>query len=34
MGDWKCTKCGYSLKAETPPEECPMCNEKCEFVDV
>jgi rubredoxin len=34
MADWKCTKCGYTLTGDTPPEKCPMCNEKCEFVDV
>ena len=31
---WKCQKCGYRLEAETPPEKCPDCKEKCEFVDV
>ena len=34
MGEWKCSKCGYTLKEETPPDECPFCKEKCEFVDV
>ena len=34
MTDWKCTKCGYTLKAEKPPVECPDCKEKCDFVDV
>jgi rubredoxin len=34
MVDWKCKECGYTLKADTPPEECPSCNQKCEFVDV
>jgi rubrerythrin len=34
MVDWKCKECGYTLKADTPPEECPSCHEKCEFVDV
>jgi rubredoxin len=33
--DWRCSKCGYTLKAvEAPPEKCPACNEKCEFVNV
>ncbi len=32
--DWKCPNCGYTLKAKTPPEECPYCKKKCEFVDV
>jgi len=34
MTSWKCTKCGYTLQAPTPPEECPECKEKCEFIDV
>jgi rubredoxin len=34
MGEWKCQKCGYLIKADTPPEHCPGCKEKCEFVDV
>jgi len=33
MGDWKCKECGYNVKADTPPEKCPSCNKKCEFVD-
>ena len=31
---WKCTNCGYTLQAETPPDECSSCREKCEFVDI
>lgn len=34
MITWKCTNCGYTFSAERPPETCPSCNEKCEFVDV
>ena len=35
MTDWKCQKCGYVLnKEQAPPETCPSCKEKCEFVDV
>jgi rubredoxin len=34
MNEWKCSKCGYVLKADAPPEKCPQCNEKCEFVNV
>jgi rubredoxin len=34
MNDWKCSKCGYTLKADTPPETCPQCKEKCEFLNV
>lgn len=33
MSSWKCTNCGYTLEEEKPPEECPSCKEKCEFVD-
>jgi rubredoxin len=33
MAEWKCTACGYTLTTETPPNECPSCREKCEFVD-
>lgn len=31
---FKCSNCGYTLEAPTPPEECPSCREKCEFLDV
>ena len=31
---WKCTECGYTLETDAPPETCPGCNEKCEFVNV
>ncbi|MFO7785041.1 MAG: rubredoxin-like domain-containing protein [Thermodesulfobacteriota bacterium] len=34
MGEWKCQKCGYNLSADAPPEICPQCREKCEFVDI
>jgi rubredoxin len=34
MNEWKCSKCGYILKADAPPETCPQCKEKCEFVNV
>lgn len=34
MEEWKCQKCGYSLSADAPPETCPQCREKCEFVNV
>lgn len=33
MSTWKCTKCGYTLKAEAPPVECPSCKTKCEFLN-
>ncbi len=31
---WKCSGCGYVLQAEAPPEPCPSCGAKCEFVNV
>ncbi len=34
MADWKCKECGYTVQADKPPEECPACKKKCEFVDV
>ena len=34
MGDWKCTNCGYTLTEDKPPEQCPTCGEKCDFVDI
>lgn len=30
---WKCTNCGYTLQALQPPEVCPSCKKKCNFVD-
>ena len=30
---WRCGSCGYRLEAEAPPEECPGCHEKCDFID-
>ncbi|MFO7801231.1 MAG: hypothetical protein R6V55_02915 [Desulfovermiculus sp.] len=33
MSVWKCTVCGHTLDATQPPETCPSCKQKCEFVD-
>jgi rubredoxin len=33
MANWKCANCGYELEAEAPPETCPSCKQKCEFMD-
>jgi len=30
---WRCGVCGYRLEAATPPETCPSCHEKCDFID-
>ena len=34
MPAWKCDKCGNTVDSQSPPETCPACKEKCEFVDV
>ena len=31
---WKCTKCGFTLQADVPPDKCESCGEDCEFKDV
>lgn len=31
---WKCSNCKYVLQAATPPEQCPSCQQMCQFVDV
>ena len=31
---WKCSKCGYLITVAAPPETCPSCHEKCEFLNV
>jgi len=33
MSSWKCQNCGYTVEANKPPEECPSCKKKCDFVD-
>ncbi|GAW91326.1 rubredoxin-like domain-containing protein [Calderihabitans maritimus] len=33
MNKWKCLECGYTVEAEIPPEICPACQKKCQFVD-
>lgn len=34
MSWWMCDECDYVFEAETPPESCPECHEKCTFGDV
>lgn len=34
MPVWKCDHCGNTVDSATPPEVCPACKEKCEFVNV
>lgn len=31
--NWKCTNCGFTLEAPAPPDQCPNCNHKCEFLN-
>ncbi|MDY6843850.1 MAG: hypothetical protein SVW57_07155 [Thermodesulfobacteriota bacterium] len=31
---WKCDKCGFTVTASKPPDVCPECGEKCNFIDV
>ncbi len=31
---WKCSKCGYTLEAPSPPQTCPECKEPCEFKNI
>lgn len=31
---WKCSNCGNTIQAEIPPETCPVCARKCEFLNV
>ena len=33
MANWKCGNCGYAFEADAPPDTCPSCKEKCEFMD-
>ena len=33
MNTWKCAECGYTLSAPLPPETCPSCLKKCEFLN-
>ena len=31
---FKCNKCGNTIDVQSPPDTCPSCKEKCEFIDV
>jgi rubredoxin len=33
MASWRCSRCGYAIETAVPPDECPSCKQKCEFVD-
>lgn len=30
---WKCSKCGNTVTADSPPEICPSCRDRCGYVD-
>ncbi|HXY61609.1 MAG TPA: hypothetical protein VEJ22_01635 [Nitrospirota bacterium] len=34
MAVWKCNKCGNAVTIDVPPDLCPSCKERCEYVDV
>jgi ABC-type ATPase with predicted acetyltransferase domain len=34
MTIWKCNKCGNTIEKDIPPDSCPSCKQKCEYVDV
>jgi rubrerythrin len=34
MTYWKCSKCRFLVTAGTPPEVCPSCGEKTDFLNV
>jgi rubredoxin len=34
MPIFKCNNCGHTIDVTSPPDLCPSCKEKCEFVDV
>ena len=31
---WKCSNCGNTVVEINPPEVCPVCKQKCEFLNV
>ena len=31
---WKCSNCGNTLQAQIPPQTCPACSQKCQFLNV
>ena len=31
---WKCGKCNFTFTAASPPEKCPGCDEKCDFLNI
>lgn len=31
---WKCSNCGNTIVEIKPPEACPVCQQKCVFLNV
>jgi rubredoxin len=31
---WKCGKCSFTFTAPSLPEKCPVCDEKCDFLNI
>ncbi len=31
---WKCSNCGNTIQGERPPQECPVCRQQCQFLNV
>jgi len=31
---WKCSNCGNTVVQTLPPQTCPVCRQKCEFLNV
>ena len=31
---WKCSNCGNTVVENQPPQICPICKQKCEFMNV
>lgn len=31
---WKCGQCNYTFTAPSLPEQCPVCGEKCDFLNI
>lgn len=34
MAYWMCKSCGHCLKDLQPPDECPICRQRCSFANV
>jgi rubredoxin len=34
LSHWKCGKCSFTFTARSLPEKCPVCDEKCDFLNI